>query len=181
MTVGSRAAKGGRGRRSGPSKVRTCATRAPADTLASVRLWSWIRLLALVVWLPATSHCRLAALPALEFLACDHGGSHAGEPAADESVPHDVPEHPNGDGDACSSVESGTYRSEDCIDVPGPEGGAGRDRWLAGAPGWCPGGDSLCSGVPRLVRVGAADGGLGRIDPSYRRRVGEPRAPSLLV
>jgi len=156
-----------------------------ADTLASVRVWSWIRLLALVVWLPATSHCRLAALPALEFLACDHGGSHAGAPAADESIPHDVPEDHDGDGDgdgdACASVESGTYRTEDCIDVRGPEGGVGRERWLGGTPGWCPGSDLMCSGVPGLVWVGAAEGGLDRLDPSYRRRVGEPRAPSLWV
>jgi len=61
----------------------------------------------LVVWLPATSHCRLAALPSLSFLACSH----------DESETH---AEPADDGDGCASVESGSYRSEDAFDLAGP-------------------------------------------------------------
>jgi hypothetical protein len=70
--------------------------------------WSlWIRLLALVVWLPATSHCRLAALPSFSFLACPH----------DESATHAEPvDHDDG----CSSVESASYRSEEAFDLAGP-------------------------------------------------------------
>ncbi len=61
-----------------------------------------LRLVALVVWLIATSHCRLAALPALGFLTCAHAQT---APDCD---------HPDND-DSCASVESGSYRSEDSL------------------------------------------------------------------
>jgi hypothetical protein len=76
-------------------------------TFVSVRWSLWIRLLALVVWLPATSHCRLAALPSFSFLACAH----------DDSTTH---AEPVDDGDGCSSVESASYRSEEAFDLAGP-------------------------------------------------------------
>ncbi|MBL9127135.1 MAG: hypothetical protein JNL97_05795 [Verrucomicrobiales bacterium] len=74
-----------------------------------MRWLAWLRLLALVVWLPATSHCRLASLPALSFLACGH---------SDDGTSNET--HHADDGDGCASVESASYRSEDRFDLPAP-------------------------------------------------------------
>lgn len=95
------------GIRSGQAQSVRLPSRIHPLTVRTVRWYAWIRLLALVVWLPATSHCRLAAIPALNFLACAHdsAGSH-----------HETTD----DGDGCAGVESGAYRSEESFDLPGP-------------------------------------------------------------
>lgn len=62
-------------------------------------------------WAVMTSHCSLESVPGFEFLAC------APEPV---SAPHQASDCAE-DADACSTVESGSYRSEDVQDlVTGP-------------------------------------------------------------
>lgn len=60
-----------------------------------------IHVLALAFWLGASMHCRLSALPAFQFLAC--ADTHHDTAHEEESAP----------GDACSSVESASYRSKE--------------------------------------------------------------------
>lgn len=109
-------------------------------TVATVRWSVWMRLLALVVWLPATSHCRLAALPSLNFLACGHD---------DTAAHHETPD----DGDGCASVESGSYRSEEAFEVPGTRGGPTDEgfAWAEALAEWkalSPCDDSVTTGPP---------------------------------
>ena len=62
----------------------------------------WVVALALL-WVPITSHCQLEAIPSLTALlaCCDH---------EDASAPH---EDQDCEQDACASVESGDYRTQE--------------------------------------------------------------------
>jgi hypothetical protein len=66
----------------------------------------WLRKLALVglvtLWVPATSHCLLAALSGLESLTC------CGAEQTEASPSHNDP----CDSDTCAELESGLYKTE---------------------------------------------------------------------
>lgn len=129
-------------------------------TVPIVRWYAWIRLLALVVWLPATSHCRLAAIPALNFLACAHdsAGSH-----------HETTD----DGDGCAGVESGAYRSEESFDLPGPPDLRPDLLPVGVGQAWCRVSDPGCEAF--------TDTGPPPPDLPWQfvlRATGNPRAPS---
>ena len=86
--------------------------------LCPVRGFAFLRLLALVVWLTASIHCRLASLPGLDFLTC----ATAGEAHAQDA------DCPVGEDD-CDSVESGRYRSEEPASLVPPS-----QQFTAGLP-----------------------------------------------
>jgi hypothetical protein len=65
------------------------------------RLKTMITLAVLALWLPATNHCRLELIPALEFLACC---------VHEDAAPH---EDADCETDGCATVEEGFYKSED--------------------------------------------------------------------
>jgi hypothetical protein len=73
------------------------------------RLGKAMALLLAVLWLPIATHCDLANLPGLEFLACcDHS----------DVAPH---QDENCRQDACDVVESGNYKVEERpVSVPAP-------------------------------------------------------------
>jgi hypothetical protein len=83
--------------------------------LRTVSGFACLRLLALVVWLTASIHCRLASLPGFAFLNCASSSASVGTceaPAQDTDCPAGE--------DDCDSVESGRYRSEEPTSVQPP-------------------------------------------------------------
>ena len=66
--------------------------------------------LAAFAWLPMTMHCRLEAIPGLEFLACPT-----------ESNCHDEQHSEKSDEAGCCSVEKSEYRTEQFrVTLPSP-------------------------------------------------------------
>ncbi len=82
-----------------------------------------IALLLLAFWAPATAHCELERVPALQFLACHTESDSQSHSDADC------------DGDGCKTVESGSYVNQD--DPPGaaPVASAPSPAWAAAADG----------------------------------------------
>jgi hypothetical protein len=70
------------------------------------RLKTMITLAVLALWLPATNHCRLELIPALEFLACC---------VHENAAPH---EDKDCETDGCATVEEGFYKSDDLRITP---------------------------------------------------------------
>ena len=67
-----------------------------------MRYWKAIvSLVCLAIWLPATQHCRLERLPGLGFLHC----------------PNDTPGTSDCQGDACDTVEKGSYKKSENADL----------------------------------------------------------------
>src|SRR5215470_5412692 len=60
-----------------------------------------VSLVCLAFWLPATQHCRLERLPGFAFLHC----------------PTDTPGKPDCQGDACDTVEKGSYKGSENADL----------------------------------------------------------------
>ena len=60
-----------------------------------------VSLVCLAVWLPATQHCRLERLPGFAFLHC----------------PTDRPGDSDCEGDACDTVEKGSYKGSENVDL----------------------------------------------------------------
>jgi hypothetical protein len=58
----------------------------------------------LAFWAIMTNHCGLEVIPSLSFLACSP------ETEATQHIPSDCGD----EGDACATIESGYYRSEEC-------------------------------------------------------------------
>lgn len=56
-----------------------------------------LAILLALLWVPATTHCRLEMIPGLEFLHCFA----------------DTPADSDCEGDSCQSVESASYKPED--------------------------------------------------------------------
>src|SRR3954452_13535180 len=61
------------------------------------RLYTVLAFVLMVCWAPITAHCSLEKLPGLEFLQC----------ATDSPAGGDC------EGDSCSTVESGFYKTQD--------------------------------------------------------------------
>lgn len=70
------------------------------------RLKFIVTLLLALLWLPLTVHCRIEALPGIEFLSCCQH---------DDAEVEKAPAHHDNDceTDSCATVESGFYKIED--------------------------------------------------------------------
>lgn len=73
-----------------------------------------LQILAIVlafVWVPITSHCAWEDMPGLEFFKCADESTKSSQRACDESQQEDCAD------DACSTLESGSYKVGDTFTV----------------------------------------------------------------
>ncbi len=125
-----------------------------------------VHMLALALWLVASMHCRLSALPALEFLAC-------AEPH-DEAT-HEHPPKPGSHGDPCGLVESASYRAEEEVSTP-----AAQEQMTIPAPVLEPAvAPSIARAAPPSLRSSQADPPQADSWHLRVRAAGTPRAPSV--
>lgn len=129
------------------------------------RLKTLIALAVLALWLPATNHCRLELIPALQqFLTCCVH--------EDSSAPH---EDSDCETDNCEAVEHGLYKTEKSqVTAPAP-----LLLLVVDVPELAPAERTVARPVD-LARPAAPPPELSRVWQFSFRAAAPPRAPSLL-